>query len=76
MTALFREKTGAPVQYIPYKGMNEVTAALAGGQLMMSFLTASNADQINSGVVRRACGDLRDRDTRFPERADDRGGGR
>ena len=66
MTALFREKTGAPVQYIPYKGMNEVTAALAGGQLMMSFLTASNAGQINSGAVRAIAVTSTTRDPRFP----------
>ncbi|MCC6889370.1 MAG: tripartite tricarboxylate transporter substrate binding protein [Hyphomicrobiales bacterium] len=66
MTALFREKTGAPVQYIPYKGMNEVSAALAGGQLMMSFLTASNAGQINSGAVRALAVTSTTRDPRFP----------
>lgn len=66
MTAWFREITGAPVQYIPYKGMNEVTAALAGDQLMMSFLTAANADQINSGVVRPLAITSAARDSRFP----------
>jgi tripartite-type tricarboxylate transporter receptor subunit TctC len=66
MTALFREKTGAPVQYIPYKGMNEVSAALAGGQLMMSFLTAANAAQINSGAVRALAVTAAARDPRFP----------
>jgi tripartite-type tricarboxylate transporter receptor subunit TctC len=67
MTALFREKTGAPVQYIPYKGMNEVTAALAGGQLMMSFLTASNAGQIKSGVFRAIAITSRERDPQFTD---------
>ena len=66
MTALFREKTGSPVQYIPYKGMNEVTAALAGDQLMMSFLTAANAGQINSGAVRALAVTSAKRDPRFP----------
>lgn len=66
MTALFREKTGAPVQYVPYKGMNEVTTALAGGQLMMSFLTAANAGQISSGVVRALAVTATTRDPRFP----------
>jgi tripartite-type tricarboxylate transporter receptor subunit TctC len=67
MTALFREKTGAPVQYIPYRGMNEVTAALASGdQLMMSFLTAANAGQINSGVFRALAVTAAERDPRFP----------
>jgi tripartite-type tricarboxylate transporter receptor subunit TctC len=67
MTALFRERTGAPVQYIPYKGMNEVTTALAGGQLTMSFLTASNAGQINSGAVRALAVTSAQRDPRFPD---------
>jgi tripartite-type tricarboxylate transporter receptor subunit TctC len=66
MTALFREKTGAKVQYIPFKGMNQVTTALAGDQLMMSFLTASNAGQINSGVVRAIAITSAKRDPRFP----------
>ena len=66
MTALFREKTGAPVQYIPYKGMNEVSAALAGDQLIMSFLTAANAGQISSGAVRALAVTSATRDPRFP----------
>ena len=52
MTELFKSKTGTPIQYIPYKGMNEVVTALAGGQLQMSFLTASNAAQIRGGLFR------------------------
>jgi len=52
VTELFKSKTGSPVQYIPYKGMNEVVTALAGGQLQMSFLTASNAAQIRGGLFR------------------------
>ena len=66
MTALFKERTGAPVQYIPYKGMNEVSTALAGGQLMMSFLTAANAGQITSGAVRALAVTSAMRDKRFP----------
>jgi tripartite-type tricarboxylate transporter receptor subunit TctC len=67
ITALFREKTGAPVQYIPFKGMNQVTTALAGGQLMMSFLTASNAGQVRSGVFRALAITSPERDKRFPD---------
>jgi tripartite-type tricarboxylate transporter receptor subunit TctC len=52
MTELFKSKTGAPIQYIPYKGMNEVVTALAGGQIQMAFLTASNAAQIRDGLLR------------------------
>lgn len=52
MTELFKSKTGTPIQYIPYKGMNEVVTALAGGQIQMAFLTASNAAQIRDGLLR------------------------
>ena len=52
MTELFKSKTGSPIQYIPYKGMNEVVTALVGGQLQMAFLTASNAAQIRDGLLR------------------------
>ena len=76
MTALFREKTGAPVQYIPYKGMNEVSAALAGGQLMMSFLTAVECrpDQQRRGPGAR--GHVGNARSALPECADDGGGRR
>ncbi|HVY57896.1 MAG TPA: tripartite tricarboxylate transporter substrate binding protein [Xanthobacteraceae bacterium] len=66
MTALFRQKTGAPLQYIPYRGMNEVVSALIGDQLMMSFLTASNAGQINSGLMRAIAVTSATRDPHFP----------
>jgi tripartite-type tricarboxylate transporter receptor subunit TctC len=36
----------------PYKGMHEVTTALAGGQIQVAFLTASNAAQIRDGLFR------------------------
>lgn len=52
VTELFKSKTGAPIQYIPYKGMHEVSTALAGGQIQMAFLTASNAAQIRDGLFR------------------------
>jgi tripartite-type tricarboxylate transporter receptor subunit TctC len=47
--------------------MNQVTTALAGGQLMMSFLTASNAGQIRSGVFRALAITSPERDKRFPD---------
>lgn len=52
ITELFKSKTGAPIEYIPYKGMHEVTTALAGGQIQVAFLTASNAAQIRDGLFR------------------------
>jgi tripartite-type tricarboxylate transporter receptor subunit TctC len=67
MTELFKSKTGAPIQYIPYKGMNEVVTALAGGQLQMSFLTASNAAQIRDGLFRPLAITAPERVTSFPD---------
>jgi tripartite-type tricarboxylate transporter receptor subunit TctC len=67
MTELFKSKTGAPLQYIPYKGMNEVVTSLAGGQLQMSFLTASNAAQIRSGLFRPVGITAPERAASFPD---------
>lgn len=52
MTELFKQRTGAPIQYIPYKGMSEVTVALISGELLMSFVTATTASQIKGGNIR------------------------
>ena len=67
MTALFNERTGAAIQYVPFKGMNEVTTALSGGHLLMSFLTASNAGLIQTGAVRALAVTSATRDSRFPD---------
>jgi tripartite-type tricarboxylate transporter receptor subunit TctC len=67
MAEFFKSKTGVPVQYIPYKGMNEVVTALAGGQLQMSFLTASNAAQIRSGLFRPVAITAPQRAASFPD---------
>jgi len=67
MTELFKSKVGAPLQYIPYKGMNEVVTSLAGGQLQLSFLTASNAAQIRSGLFRPVGITAPERAASFPD---------
>ncbi len=67
MTELFRSKTAAPIQYIPYKAMNEVVTALAGGQIQMSFLTASNTGQIRSGMFRPLAITAPERAASFPD---------
>ena len=53
MTELFKSKTGTPIQYIPYKGMNEVVTALAGGQIadVVPDRVQRGADQ-ESGLFR------------------------
>jgi len=67
MTELFKSKTGTPIQYIPYKGMNEVVTALAGGQIQMAFLTASNAAQIKDGLFRPLGVTAPERAASFPD---------
>ncbi len=52
MTELLKQRTGAPIQYIPYKGMSEVTVALISGELLLSFVTATTASQIKGGNIR------------------------
>jgi tripartite-type tricarboxylate transporter receptor subunit TctC len=50
---LFKEKTGAPIQYIPYKGANDANLALIGGQLTVSFLDiAPAAPNIKAGTIK------------------------
>lgn len=67
MTELFKSKTGAPIQYIPYKSMNEVVTGLAGGQIQIAFLTASNAAQIRSGMFRPLGITASERAVSFPD---------
>jgi tripartite-type tricarboxylate transporter receptor subunit TctC len=38
LVELFKSRTGAPFEHIPFKGTNEVLTALLNGQLMMSFV--------------------------------------
>jgi tripartite-type tricarboxylate transporter receptor subunit TctC len=52
MTELFKQRTGAPIQYIPYKGMSELAFAMLSGELLTSFVTATTASLINSGKIR------------------------
>jgi tripartite-type tricarboxylate transporter receptor subunit TctC len=67
MTELFKQKTGAPIQYIPYKGMSDVTIALISGELLMSFVTATTAAQIKSGNIRALAVAAPSRLTSFPD---------
>jgi tripartite-type tricarboxylate transporter receptor subunit TctC len=67
ITELFKSKTEAPMQYIPYKGMHEVATALAGGQIQMAFLTASNAAQIRDGLFRAVGITAPERAASFPD---------
>jgi tripartite-type tricarboxylate transporter receptor subunit TctC len=53
LVELFKEKTGAPIQYIPYKGANDATLALLSKQLTLSFLDiAPAAPHIKAGGIK------------------------
>src|SRR6266481_1938769 len=53
VTELFKQKTGAPMQVIPYKSANESVLAVISGQVTMTIAdTGSVYSQIKSGTVR------------------------
>jgi len=53
LTEMFKGKTGAPIQYIPYKGANDANLALIGGQLTVSFLDIGPATpNIKAGKIK------------------------
>jgi tripartite-type tricarboxylate transporter receptor subunit TctC len=53
LTEMFKAKTGAPIQYIPYKGANDANLALIGGQLTVSFLDVGPASpNIKAGKIK------------------------
>lgn len=53
LTEMFKTKTGAPIQYIPYKGANDANLALIGGQLTVSFLDVGPASpNIKAGKIK------------------------
>ena len=41
LTELFKMKTGAPFEHIPFKGSNEMMTAVLSGQVTMSFIDAA-----------------------------------
>ncbi|MET0278612.1 MAG: tripartite tricarboxylate transporter substrate binding protein [Pseudorhodoplanes sp.] len=50
---LFKTRTGAPIQYIPYKGANDANLALIAGQLTVSFLDIAPATpNIQAGKIK------------------------
>jgi tripartite-type tricarboxylate transporter receptor subunit TctC len=53
VTELFKEKTGAPMQAIPYKSANESVLAVISGQVTTTIADAGSVySQIKSGTVR------------------------
>jgi tripartite-type tricarboxylate transporter receptor subunit TctC len=52
-TEMFKQRTGARLQYVPFKGSNEATLALISGQMLASFVDAGPATpQIKGGKLR------------------------
>src|SRR6185437_5210048 len=53
VTELFKQKTGAPMQVIPYKGANESVLAVISGQVTTTIADAGPVlPQVKSGTVR------------------------
>jgi tripartite-type tricarboxylate transporter receptor subunit TctC len=53
VTELFKQKTGAPMQVIPYKSANESVLAVVGGQVTTTIADAGPVlPQVKSGTVR------------------------
>jgi len=52
-TELFKQKTGAPMQVIPYKGANDSVMAVVSGQVTATIADAGPVSgQVKSGLVR------------------------
>ncbi len=50
---MFKQRTGALIQYIPYKGSNDAILALISGELLLSFVDSGPASpQIKGGQFR------------------------
>ena len=53
LTELFKLKTGAPLEHIPYKGSNEMMTAVLNGQATAAFVDASALmGQVKAGKAR------------------------
>ncbi len=52
-TELFKQQTGAPIEYLAYKGSNETVAAIMSGELTMAMVDAGAVSaQLKAGMVR------------------------
>jgi tripartite-type tricarboxylate transporter receptor subunit TctC len=65
---LFKQRTGAPLEHIPYKGSNESLTAVIANQVLVAFADAAPAaGQIAGGQVRALAVTTGTRSTQFPE---------
>ncbi|MBV8534013.1 MAG: tripartite tricarboxylate transporter substrate binding protein [Alphaproteobacteria bacterium] len=68
VTELFRQKTGAPIEYIGYKGSNETAAAVLSGELTMAIVDAGPISaQLKAGTVRGLAVTAPSRVAAFPD---------
>ena len=68
MTELFKQKTGAQVQYVPFKGSNDANIALISGELLLSFVDSGPAaPQIRGGQFRQLAVTSKNRMKSFPD---------
>jgi tripartite-type tricarboxylate transporter receptor subunit TctC len=65
---MLKQRTGAQIQYIPYRGSNDATLGLISGELMLSFVDPGPAAQhIKSGQFRALAVTSATRRASFPD---------
>jgi tripartite-type tricarboxylate transporter receptor subunit TctC len=68
VTELFKQKTGAPMQMIPYKSANEMVLAVVSGQVTTTVAdTGPVSPQIKAGTVRALAVTSQKRIADFPD---------
>ena len=67
-TEMFKQRTGAQLQYVPFRGSNDAIVALISGQMLASFVDAGPATpQIKGGKFRALAVTSPTRMASFPE---------
>jgi tripartite-type tricarboxylate transporter receptor subunit TctC len=68
VTELFKQKTGAPMQVIPYKSANEMVLAVVSGQVTTTIADAGPVSpQVKAGTVRALAVTSKSRLADFPD---------
>src|SRR6201997_668465 len=68
VTELFKQKTGAPMQMIPYKSANEMVLAVISGQVTTTIAdTGPVSPQVKAGTVRALAVTAAQRSADFPD---------
>ena len=68
VTELFKQKTGAPMQAIPYKSANEMVLAVVSGQVTTTIADSGPVSpQVKSGTVRALAVTAQERMEDFPD---------